>query len=727
MRVSEIVKRGLQVPQPGTSSTYSLARLLGHETYDTDPIKTDSDALKTYSGWVYACVSTISQDVRSSSWKIYQRVGFSKDDWKALDDSQIPHVLRRPSEATTWGDLIELTQIHLDLAGRSFWHLITNQESGGGKVIGIQNLNPDWVSRAIYDKSKTRVVGWELNTAGSNKKILPAEDVVLFRYPDPIEPHGGMSPIRAVAMSHDMDTYSRAYAASHLRNHAQPTGILTTEAELTRDQANVISDNWQDFHQGESRIQVLGKGAQFQTLSAHIRDLEFLNLARVSRDQLLSAFHVPATKLGLVEDSSRANGEEADRVYTSLCLGPRLKRYEEPITHRVLPRLGIDPSQYSFEFDSVDVGDKEFDRIAAETAFKAGAITMDEYRERIGFDPDPSGRGSVYFIPLGSSVVEDPNEASSFVDSVNAPSETSKDSGEEVGEERSLSEDIQEALIKDPSDEAMQIAAFRFLSDQGDAERRLKGRIRAIFSKMQKAIVAEVKRGAKKTQTRAPIKEDIEQILDGFSEEFREVLEKEAFATFGIGFDAFDREAASSALVSADMLVEFETIADEIRQWAATNSAEEITKITEVSKEAVREILSEALDESLSIPQIAARLTKAFDDWKGVRADTIARTETARSYNFGKFTNASKFDQENPEFVTVKTWVPTQDERTREEHRASAIKGPNGESRRSVLQEEHFIVGGMRMMHPLDQRGGAGNVVNCRCVLTFAIGERKNR
>ena len=116
MKISEIVKRGLQVPEPNASSTYSLARLLGHEAYDTDPIKTDTDALKTYSGWVYACVSTISQDVRTSTWKIWDKRAGLEEDWEPIQDSTIPQVLKRPSETQTWGDLIELTQIHLDLA-----------------------------------------------------------------------------------------------------------------------------------------------------------------------------------------------------------------------------------------------------------------------------------------------------------------------------------------------------------------------------------------------------------------------------------------------------------------------------------------------------------------------------------------------------------------------------------------------------------------------------------
>ena len=117
-----VARRGKQIgePRPG-AATYSLARLLGQEAYDTDPIKTDADGLKSYSGWVYACVSTISQDVRSASWKIWNKTGAKREEWKALDEAQVPEIMMRPSITQTWGDLIELTQVHMDLAGRGDW------------------------------------------------------------------------------------------------------------------------------------------------------------------------------------------------------------------------------------------------------------------------------------------------------------------------------------------------------------------------------------------------------------------------------------------------------------------------------------------------------------------------------------------------------------------------------------------------------------------------------
>ena len=807
MSIFAKTQRAAEVPQPAGGLNFSLARLLNQEAYDTDPIKTDTDALKSYSGWIYACVSAIAQDVRSSPWSIWQRSGTSRKDWKKLEGSQIPEILMRPSATQTWADLVELTQTHLDLSGRAFWHLIT--AGSGGRVVGIQVLNPDWVNKPVYNADRTMLTGWEINVSGAKRRVLPADDVILFRYPDPMDPTGGISPVRAVAMSADMDTYSRAYAASHLRNHAQPTGILTTEAELTRDQAALLAEGWQDNHQGTSKIQVLGKGAQFQTLSAHIKDLEFAALAKVSMDQILAAYHIPKSRIGMIDDSSRANGEESDRVYSSLCLGPRLKRYEQPITYRLFPRIGLDPTRYSFEFDSVDVADKEFERIAAETAFGKGAITMDEYRDRIGFEPEAGGNGAVYFVPMGSTVTENPETgmapmaageiAPAFEDVPTIAPDADAARGEaKVGESiapetvlngaqvtsliqvvtammtgtlpyASALEIIQSAFgmsmekaqrilgpesnaginkpevtaaavgraleavevdteikaddreLSDPSDDQIEIAALRFLHSQEDGERRMKGRLRAVFTKMSKAVVAAAKseRAASKgVKTRASATE-LDAVIDSFNDELEAIIEEEALTQFSAGHEAFASEIAGK--VAPELLIDFNMISDATKDWAKKHAGKQITNIGDTTKQKVRRVLDESMEANESIDQLANRLRDDFNKFKGIRAETIARTETAGSYNAGKFNNSEVFADENPDLDVLKTWVPTQDNRTREHHKAENIKNQTGDTKRTVLQNQPFLVNGEQMMRPLDPKGSAENVVRCRCVLIYDV------
>ena len=797
MSILDVFKRSAQVPQPVSGTALSLSRLLGQQAYDTDPIRTDGDALRSYQGWVYACVSMISQDVRSSSWNVWEKVGQSRSEWKPLDEAQIPDVLLRPNPSQTWGDLIELTQVHMDLCGRAFWHLITN--GPGGQVVGLQIINPDWVEKPEYHEDRATLKGWRITVNGSGRRLLPAEDVIQFRYPDPVDPHRGMSPIRAVAMSADMDTYSRAYAASHLRNHAQPTGILTTTSELTRDQANALAEQWQDSHQGSNRIQVLGKGAEFQTLSAHLKDLEFLSLARVSRDQLLSAFNVPASRLGLVEDSSKANGEESDRVYSSLCLSPRLRRYHEPITLRLLPRLGLDSSRFCFEFDPVELHDKEFERVSAEAAFKSGAITLDEYRDRIGFEPESNGKGSVYFVPLGAQIVDQPDSVVAIVDSgepgdsepVNVETNSAAKGEAAIGESvepdlvlngaqvaslvsiveammsgtlpyssaleivqsafgmseekarrilgpesnaginepaavaeavdravRSL--DSEDAELPEPTSERMEIAALRFLSGQEKAERRLKGRVRALLSRMQKALVSEAKAGRLRSAPAVDRRALLEDILDAFNDDLALILMQEALKAVGEGHENFATEVAST--VSPEKLISFNLISDDVLEWARSQSAEKVTGILDDGKQVIRDIFTESLAEGDPIDTIADKLNARFDTWKGVKAETVARTESSNAYNYGKHNHAELLNEANDDLRVLKTWLPTADEYTRDAHKPGAIKTRSGRAKRTVFSEEPFVVDGEELMHPGDPASEKpGNVINCRCTLTHAV------
>ena len=705
-------KRAAQVPHTNpTSTTFSLARILGHEAYDTDPLANTADTLKAYSGWGFACARTIRSYVRRATWIIWQKAGSTRDEWKPIDESAIPPILRRPNSWQTFGDLREQTQLHLDLAGKAFWHMIA--APGSTKIAGIQTLNPDWVREPVLDSSKLRHIGWEIQVPGQAKRVLPAEDVIFFRYPDPVDPFGGLSPVRAIAMSHDLDTYARAYGASHLRNHAQPSGILTTEAELTKEQAATISEAWKDTHLGRNDIQVLGKGAQYQPLSSTIKDLEFLSLARVSRDQILSAFHMPASRIGLIEDSSRANGEESDRVYSSLCLAPRLQRYEEPITLFLLPRLGLDPSRYTFEFESVDVADKEFKRVASSEAFSRGAITMNEYRESIGFAPDANGEGDVYFVPMGSNVSEKPESA---VAQHFAPMQEERSAEPEVPA-------VVEAKTRELNPDARELIALRFLTGHEKNERRLLGRLRAQFSREGKLLAAAARSGT------LSIRLDDVQVRDVGDDIFKEteidwleLMEDETNAALRAGYELLPADLGLGLAVSFDM-VDLDAI-----EFAKANALDKVEKILETSRKDIRNLVAEGLEEGWGQDKLARKITEKYEQYKADkkpgeevtlgRARMIARTETGAAMNHGKQMHAEAV-QEEIDILVDKTWLGGSSDRTREWHRPNAIKDIRGNFTDTVPIDEDFIVNDERMARPHDPRGSGSNVINCRCVMTY--------
>ena len=113
---------------------------------------------------------------------------------------------------------------------------------------------------------------------------------------------------------------------------------------------------------------------------------------------------------------------------------------------------------------------------------------------------------------------------------------------------------------------------------------------------------------------------------------------------------------------------------------------------------------------NLTLPQIAKSITEKLVPMARTRAATIARTET---HNAASFANHSYYQtaQTNFGMEMVKQWVSTSDIRTRSAHSSA-----NGQQR---AMEEDFIIGGTPMGYAGDPKGGAKNVINCRCVIIY--------
>jgi len=115
--------------------------------------------------------------------------------------------------------------------------------------------------------------------------------------------------------------------------------------------------------------------------------------------------------------------------------------------------------------------------------------------------------------------------------------------------------------------------------------------------------------------------------------------------------------------------------------------------------------------DNLTLPQIAKLVTEKFLPIGISRANLIARTET---HNAASFANHSYHNtlQQDLGITMVKRWSATNDARTRTAHAEA-----NGQT---VLMDEDFEVGGAPMGYAGDPRGGAKNVINCRCVIIYA-------
>ena len=125
----------------------------------------------------------------------------------------------------------------------------------------------------------------------------------------------------------------------------------------------------------------------------------------------------------------------------------------------------------------------------------------------------------------------------------------------------------------------------------------------------------------------------------------------------------------------------------------------------------IKKLIDVGRADGLTLPQITKLVSSKFLPISRSRAALIARTET---HNAASYANHSYHSTAAKELGTkmLKKWVATNDARTRSAHSAA-----NGQV---VDMDESFIVGGAEMEYAGDSKGGARNVINCRCIIIYS-------
>jgi hypothetical protein len=136
-----------------------------------------------------------------------------------------------------------------------------------------------------------------------------------------------------------------------------------------------------------------------------------------------------------------------------------------------------------------------------------------------------------------------------------------------------------------------------------------------------------------------------------------------------------------------------------------------VREVTDTTKDIIRQVTLQALDEGLSMQDTAKRLREVWPDVSTIRATRIARTEVATAASYAGKEAAETFQAE-AQIDVLKKWLATPDERTRETH-VEAGQQP------AIPMSENFVVGGYPCEAPLDITLPAHEKINCRCAVMY--------
>lgn len=160
---------------------------------------------------------------------------------------------------------------------------------------------------------------------------------------------------------------------------------------------------------------------------------------------------------------------------------------------------------------------------------------------------------------------------------------------------------------------------------------------------------------------------------------------------------------------SAKAVASFEDI---FTTFIRTQGADRVTEISVTTQRIIQNTIE--ANSTAGVDVIARAIRDRFEPrFSRARATTIARTEIHNASSYATHEQQKSFAV--PEMQ--KQWMANTDGRTRGTHAAASGK--------RVGVDEDFIVGGRKMAYPGDPRGGAAEVINCRCVLLYVEPEEE--
>lgn len=331
------------------------------------------DTVKTpyqQSIWAYASIKTIAQNIARVPLKLYEK---DENDEKhplrrrEIKSGELYDVLTKPNPLMTGRALLEATGIFLELYGEAFWILDRTSPTEVPKEIWV--FEPTRFKEIIEDG---KLVGWKYKN-GSQEIDFDLHEILFFRYFNPHNDVRGMSPTTPAQLSIDQDYFAGEHNKTFFKEGVTVSGILTFKNELTDEAFNRVIRQIEDRHKGYSKahkILIVEGETDFKPLTVSQKDLDFVNLKKVMREEIFSAYRTNPVVLGFYDDTQSYEGiRAAHRAFWIETLVPKMKYIEDILNHQFIAKIGNGRYVVEFDFNSIEALREDFYR-KVDTAYR---------------------------------------------------------------------------------------------------------------------------------------------------------------------------------------------------------------------------------------------------------------------------------------------------------------------------------------------------------------------
>jgi len=325
-----------ELPKVVTKKSPIMSQRMDIMELPEPPEKKTTDYLEAMRGWVFIAVKAIAQEVAKIDLVLYRKRGGKVE---IIPEHEMLDVLDRVNPFTTKNDFIEATQAYMELCGEAFWW-----KYKVGKVKQLWILRPDFINILPPKGDQEYIGGYEYKVTGmKTPNIYKTDEIVHFKMFNPTNPYRGTGPLQAAAYAYDTDLFASKWNRNFFYNNAMPESVLTTEQNIKAKDIERIKTEWENKYGGVNKshkMAILTGGLKLDdTLKQTIKDMDFLNSRKFSRDEIFTIFQVPKTLVSITEDVNRSNAAEGKAVWLDNVIKPKMNKFVAFLNEFYAPAL----------------------------------------------------------------------------------------------------------------------------------------------------------------------------------------------------------------------------------------------------------------------------------------------------------------------------------------------------------------------------------------------------
>lgn len=295
---------------------------------DAGEVVTESSVLSLSAVW--ACTNLLSGTISSLPLMVYRRVNSEREVFR---DHPLYAVLHdSPNFDQTSVDFWQFMGASLELWGNAYAEKVMT----GSRVTALVPIAPNLMG---VERLNDGSIQYSWTFEGVRHVKRDAEMLHIRGFGG--NPLGGMSTLHFGRNSFGLARATDRAAGATFRNGLRPSGALTFEAFLSKENREIAETKLVEKYVGAinaGRPLVLEGGTTWQNLTINPEDAQMLESRRFSIEEVCRFFGVPPHMVGHTENStSWGTGLEQQTLgFQKFTLGPRVRRIEQALSKQLL-------------------------------------------------------------------------------------------------------------------------------------------------------------------------------------------------------------------------------------------------------------------------------------------------------------------------------------------------------------------------------------------------------